>query len=503
METGDRLGRYTLGRLLGRSAESESWLADDPALSREVVLKVLGPVSDASARMRLEREAQVLARVEVPNVRRLLEYGVADFRPYLVFEYVDGTSLDRVLETRGVLSVSDALAMGRCVAAALGAVHELGVLHRDIKPSNIVIPRERGQLAFERAVLMDFGLFGKVIASSEKTLPGEFYGTPRYMSPEQLQAAEQSAASDVYGLGLVIYESLYGTVPFSGSLADLFRRATDEPVYFPSSSTVPYQLVELLRSMLSRDPAVRPGSGAVVARLLANVHMPVLEPTTSPGPPPSPMEWRAPERDYERPVNSSGPSLHVGSRYRVFVLGLCVLALTAGVVTAAVLTEWHAPRLDEPGLELGLPLIGVFGGLALVGAGIGTATWGRSWIRAKRPQIAVQAADMLVGRDELTTSIAPEVDQLIRRVEQLDARILAKSLALMVHEYKDARDATDREGAQRALINLTIIVEKLTSRLTPWYVRHEKVVTIGGSAVGVISGATSFALNVVKLGENL
>lgn len=230
----DALGEFRLGanapkpsvegfeveRLLGHGGMGEVWLARDSESGEHVALKLLraGGLS-ASAARRLQREAEALARLEHPSIVRVRRAGTAAGTAYLALELLEGEGLDEVLR-RGPLEVGQVVRWIRDVADALACAHAAGVLHRDVKPANIRITPEG------RAVLIDFGLTGGVEASS-LSRTGRFLGSPHYASPEQLlgDRREVGPASDVYALGVTLYEALSGRVPFDAPTSPaLFRR---------------------------------------------------------------------------------------------------------------------------------------------------------------------------------------------------------------------------------------------------------------------------------------
>lgn len=211
--------RYELLREIGRGGMGTVHEARCLATEHRVAVKriPLGDASDAgSRRKRFEREARILAALRHPNTVRLLDHGIgADGVAYLVMEYVRGETLSRVIRHHGPLQERLALAVVLEVCASLREAHACGIVHRDVKPANIVVRDDANGDA--RIKLLDFGI-GKELVNAEDdgaTHPGSFVGSHRHASPEQLLGAPADPRSDVYSVGILLFEMLTGTVPFS------------------------------------------------------------------------------------------------------------------------------------------------------------------------------------------------------------------------------------------------------------------------------------------------
>ncbi len=251
--TGTIVSHYRLREVLGRGAMGEVWLADDLQLPRQVAVKLLPPQlpSERGAVERLLREAQAAASVDHPAVVTVYEAGVADERPYVVMQRVEGETLE-VLLRGGPLPVERALELAGQVADALSEVHALGIVHRDLKPSNIIWTA-RG------AKLLDFGL-ASIQATLDQTRTAGSIGTPVYMSPEQMRGQLADNRSDLWSLGCLLYEALTGTRPFSGdSLAAIANRVLAHEPPAPSSlrDGLPRELDFIVAKLLRKDPALR------------------------------------------------------------------------------------------------------------------------------------------------------------------------------------------------------------------------------------------------------
>ena len=229
-------GRYRIVALLGKGGMGEVYRADDLTLDQQVALKFLPPNTSPQALARFRNEVRIARQVSHPNVCRVYDLGEIDGISFLSMEYVDGEDLASLLRRIGRLPPDKALEISRKLCAGLAAAHEKGVLHRDLKPSNIML-NGRGDV-----LLTDFGLAG---------IAGEIEGaeirngTPAYAAPEQLAGEEVTVRSDIYSLGLVLYEIFTGKMPFeSDTLAGLIRAR---------SESTPASLSTLVRDL---DPAV-------------------------------------------------------------------------------------------------------------------------------------------------------------------------------------------------------------------------------------------------------
>jgi serine/threonine-protein kinase len=263
---GDMLvDRYRIAGLLGRGGMGEVYRADDLKLSQPVALKFL-PESlskDPAALTRFLREVRIARQISHPNVCRVYDIGEAEGHQFISMEYIRGEELASTLKRFGRLPADKALEIARQICAGLAVAHKAGVLHRDLKPANIMID-ENGD-----ARITDFGL----AALTEEVLGNDAYsGTPAYMSPEQLAGEELTTKSDIYSLGLVLYELFTGKRAFQGAnLAELLSQRRSNTIPTSPSSLVKDldPLVErIIMRCLDKDPAVRPASALQVAAAL-------------------------------------------------------------------------------------------------------------------------------------------------------------------------------------------------------------------------------------------
>ena len=218
MTTSDRHAiindRYELTRRIGRGGMADVFLGRDRLLDRQVAIKVLFPefATDPNFVERFRREAQAAANLSHPNIVNVYDWGRHSGTYYICMEYVEGRTLAEILRTNGHVTAKQAAEIASEVAAALGFAHEAGLVHRDVKPANILIG-SNGQVK-----VADFGIARAMNAPTESNLTqaGAVMGTATYFSPEQAQGAQPDPRSDLYSLGVVMYEMVAGRPPFTG-----------------------------------------------------------------------------------------------------------------------------------------------------------------------------------------------------------------------------------------------------------------------------------------------
>ena len=262
--TGRRFGAWQTIRLLARGGMGEVWLARraDGEHEQRTALKVLSPYLAAPDSVhRFRRERELLARLEHPNIARLLDGGMSgQGEPYLVMEYVEGVRLDLYCEERN-LSIRERLQLFLKVCSAVNAAHQYLVVHRDLKPSNILVTADG------EPKLLDFGIAKLIDAEAglEQTATANVFLTPMYASPEVLQGQPASVASDIYSLGVVLYELLAGRRPFDASKLspmELMEAITERDAPPP---TVDGDLNAIANKALSKHPEERYASAAQLA----------------------------------------------------------------------------------------------------------------------------------------------------------------------------------------------------------------------------------------------
>lgn len=269
LRAGERVGRYLIRQPIGAGGMGEVYLASDLELEREIALKVLAAdvAANQQAMQRFIREAKSASALNHPNIITIYEVGLADGRRFIAAEFIKGETLRQRLR-RGRLSLGECLEISVQIASALSAAHEAKVVHRDIKPENIML-RPDGVVK-----VLDFGLAklteklpGSPSLDSNaptqvqiKTAPGMVMGTAYYMSPEQARGREVDLRSDIWSLGVVLYEMLTGRLPFSGEtptdvMASLLK---DEPAALATQAPdAPTELQRITRKALRKDPDER------------------------------------------------------------------------------------------------------------------------------------------------------------------------------------------------------------------------------------------------------
>jgi eukaryotic-like serine/threonine-protein kinase len=276
LAAGRTLQRYRILEPLGAGGAGEVYRAHDERLGREVALKILrldccGP----AAGERMRREARILSQLSHPGISTIHDVESADGYDFIVMELVSGETLTSRL-TRGPLPEDVARAYGAEIADALAAAHERGVIHRDLKPGNVMID-DRGRLK-----LLDFGLAVPSAAASTETtadaLSGTLVGTVPYMSPEQLLGRSIDARSDLFSLGVILYEMTAGRRPFLAEPATaLINEILNTPATSPArfATTLSDEMSRLILALLEKDPGRRPASASSVAASLRSRTIPV------------------------------------------------------------------------------------------------------------------------------------------------------------------------------------------------------------------------------------
>ncbi len=565
-------GRFAVVRELGRGATGRVVLARGAGGGRPVTRELAPGDARSSARLRAEKD--VLAALPEGVAPVLIDAGTLDDgRGYVATEYVAGETLEARMRS-GPLDVAEALDVATGIARALAIAHEANVIHRDLKPANVLIPTVEGGPDFASPKLLDFGIAGGVDRSSRLTDAGQVFGTPLYMAPEQLSGRSQSPATDVYGLGALLYEMLYRRPPYKAdNIGALLVEILNEPLRFPERPDIPEALAELVASCLAKNMERRPADGSAALAALVPLQRgitrtgPAPRRTGAPGSPPT-AEARLPRRFRGAPPGSnlaSSPTVEgrvpadedlppaSGRPTEMTGLGAAssapsepreLLPLTApeslamestgaGVGEGACHEGAPPSAADAPvgapepskARSAGRIALWIGGILALVAAGVvsvqllAAVSWARwvavgiatillgvaltiflrRWLKRRQSQIAQKATNLLFdarARDSLSETLALEVNRLLEKCEEDDERILWHTIALMIGEYEKAKASDDR---QKALMNLVELVDKLQKRLSPWYVRYEKLVAFGVGAVTIISGISTTIIGILKL----
>jgi tetratricopeptide (TPR) repeat protein len=244
---------------LGRGAMGVTYKALDVNLRCTVALKVISAqfLGDEVARRRFVREARAAASVRHPNVASVFHLGKSGDSYFYAMEFVDGEPLDRLIRRSNKLEVKLALEIATQVAAGLAGIHERNLVHRDIKPSNIMV-KLKGDSSMAKVI--DLGLAKGVAESQPETavsIPGSFAGTPAFASPEQFAGVDVDIRSDLYSLGIALWNMLTGRTPFRGTSAEVMYQHQHTPLPIDQLERVPQPVVVLLKVLLEKDPAQR------------------------------------------------------------------------------------------------------------------------------------------------------------------------------------------------------------------------------------------------------
>jgi serine/threonine protein kinase len=243
---------------LGRGAMGVTYKAVDINLQCAVALKVINArlIGDESARRRFVREARAAASVRHPNVASVFHLGKSGDSYFYAMEFVEGESLDKVIRRFGRLQPSVALGVATRVAAGLEAIQKQNLVHRDIKSSNIMVSFDRDKIV--NAKIIDLGLAKGAAAEDDSiSSPGTFVGTPQYASPEQFAGTGADIRSDLYSLGITLWEMLSGKLPFQGSSAELMQQHRHAVPPMEELAGFPPPIRSLLEVLLEKDPTRR------------------------------------------------------------------------------------------------------------------------------------------------------------------------------------------------------------------------------------------------------
>ena len=348
--------RYFLESLIGRGGMGDVYRATDLSLDRTVVVKLLRRTEaiDEGAVKRFHREARAASRLSHPSSVALLDSGETEAGMlYMVMELVPGVTLARLLTNRGHVPERRVVSIGAQVLDALAEAHGLGIVHRDLKPANVMVDAREG---LDRVKVLDFGIatFGEAEADTRVTQQGQVFGTPAYMSPEQVRGEVLDARSNLYSVGVLLYELLTGKLPFdAGSSLELAARHLTTPPA-PMSERRPEVPVSpevegLVLSALSKERAGRPASAeafrdALLACRIDDARrdepLPSLAPT-------APLDGK----DLAEAVRRSTGPLAPGSRRPRWARRAGLIAAAAVVVAGGTAASFAvARRAHEPDL---------------------------------------------------------------------------------------------------------------------------------------------------------
>ncbi|RAJ44095.1 protein kinase-like protein [Kitasatospora sp. SolWspMP-SS2h] len=465
-------GRYRLLERLGAGGMGTVWRAHDEVVDRDVALKEprvpdhFTSAERRTAHLRMEREARAAARIDHPSVVTIFDVATEDGRPWIVMELLRGHSLAETLE-EGTLAPSEAARIGLAVLGALAAAHEAGVLHRDVKPGNVMLGRHG------RVVLTDFGI-AQVEGEQKLTETGAFIGSPEYLAPERVLGRRPGPASDLWSLGVLLYQAVEGVSPFRRQTVPSTLQAVLLAELPPPQQSG--ELTGLLAGLLRKEPE---------ARLTGPDAEPLLHAAAAP--PPRTLALPVPTvTDSGLPAAGPAPAppprldrLRRGLRTRT---GLA--ATGAGVLALAVLGALVV-RLAGDGLPDGWKRYDEYRMRLSVAA---PADWrietrddlGNSTGPYRATQYTSPAGDSWIGADrkERTTETARAIAERWKREHESATPPSggSASVATVESTTEEGRDAAvitesysqDRKGAPRRLSKCLILVGSRQERLTLW-----------------------------------
>jgi serine/threonine protein kinase len=261
--------RYRLEEQQGSGGMAMVYRAHDLMLERTVAIKLLRAdfSSDPDFRERFRQEAKAAANLSHPNIVTVHDFGLDEGRLFIVMEYVPGTDVKTILKQNGRFGLDEAIALMVQACAGIGYAHRVGLVHCDVKPQNMLVTPDK------RLKVVDFGIARALASISPDEKTDVVWGSPQYFSPEQAGGGAPSPASDVYSLGVVMYEMLTGQLPFTASTAEelaRMHRETPPPSPRRLNPLIPAQLEQILLKVLSKEPAARYRTADQLGRVLVS-----------------------------------------------------------------------------------------------------------------------------------------------------------------------------------------------------------------------------------------
>ena len=369
-------GRYQVLALLGVGGMGTVYRALQHPLERQVALKLIHRELAMKENIvaRFEREMRMTASIEHPHTVRVYDFGRIDGQPFLAMEYLAGRSLRAVLDTAGAMPVDRLAAIGLQIAKALRAAHQAGIVHRDLKPDNVLLVDGYGERDFVK--VLDFGIARPLEPEPGfQTVAGAIVGTPAYMSPEQVTGAAIDTRSDLYALGVMLFEMATGAPPFAGSTtALLVAQAQQAPPSLDGFNAIPAAIRALIARLLEKDPAARPGTADAVIDALgpfaasetaarttggASPRTAILPPSVSASPPNAggtlmlPDETKPRENALPRGPDNLSPGQPASTRRGKWLLLLVGLVVIGGAGAIGYHQRRPSQRSDRPPIGAG------------------------------------------------------------------------------------------------------------------------------------------------------
>ena len=342
-------GRYLLGDKLGEGAMGSVYIATQHPVGRDVVVKFIRRefANDPEALARFKREIQTSAQIEHPNTVRVYDCGDEEGQPFLVTEYLRGRDLQMILANGKLRDVGQLVAISKQIALGLHAAHSKGIIHRDMKPSNVmVLDSSGGELHVK---VMDFGVAKSLHQIDQhKTQQGMILGTPAYMSPEQCSGHPIDTRSDLYSLGVVMFQMATGQLPFNSDSVTgfLLAHVSEQPPHVEAlSPELPLSVSKLIAALLDKDPNARPASAAHVASRLEEVTGQVSSSISTPSTTaatqalpslPAPQPTQSTPSEFSSTPRSAVPHKVGNAPPKVG----CVLAVVGMAIATLVLLAW-------------------------------------------------------------------------------------------------------------------------------------------------------------------
>lgn len=505
IETDD--GRFSHWQILGQGGLGETWSALDGLRGRRVVVKTRDRIG-ASREMCL-READLARTLSSPHLQKFVAFLPGDPGPdALIYDFVPGQSLRDHMKT-GPVPRRGALGMARDILTGLAEMHRKGIVHRDVSPENII-------LTDTSAVLIDFDALGRLDQDSSHgrtTIVGEFAGKPRYMSPEQITGAPQSAASDIWGVGAVLYETLTDrSFRVGNSIGDLLA----EYASAPDVSAAPASLRGFLAELLAPDPAQRPDAVDAIAMIEAALDSAVAtageeDPFAHPVPPPASAAdvghfASARASPSPRPRQSkrsrAGLFLAITTAALMGMAGLFFVGVLGGQDVGYPPSEGPFPPL--PPVDPFSPALLVSVGFLVVGVGLVICSFfvaGFIRSRAAESDIALpyRAMDLINApdaRDRLTETICLRIDAYRELAGKQAEDMLSVTMVALANEYAAAETADERF---RALEMLNELHAKVARSLRPWWMNYETLIARALSLTTLVAGIVAAIEGVRRL----
>jgi serine/threonine protein kinase len=321
-------GRYQIIEALGQGGMATVYRARDVNLQRDVALKILrdSVIDEPGFRERFLQEARAAANLSHPNIVTVFDFGQDDDQLYLVMEYIPGTDLKTLLRRQGRLPIRDAVDLMIKICSGVGYAHRAGLVHCDLKPHNILVTADH------QAKITDFGIARALAAIDPDEHSAIVWGSPLYFAPEQAAGGPPSPASDVYSLGVILFEMLTGRLPFqaddASKLADL-HLTRNPPSPRSINPDIPPSLEEILLKVLSKEPANRYRTADQFGRILRRFARPETDLTTPESPALEPVEVPA-RPNASTMAMDAPPQLQVD--WTAILLGLLAFIALGGLI---------------------------------------------------------------------------------------------------------------------------------------------------------------------------